>query len=133
MKPDFNFPGCYLLYWGLLDNVIKRLISELASKNQVISFILFLLVSASLALVVFDSVFDYFMSRLGGLYLPQYTNKGEFGPTDAHVHPNPITGLENNQFTSLICFRSVKSVLFLYLQSNFLMELSHHICLLFTI
>ena len=55
--------------------MIKRLISELASKNQVISFILFLLVLAFLALVVFDSVFDYFMSKLGGLHLSQYINK----------------------------------------------------------
>jgi hypothetical protein len=35
---------------------------ELGSNNQVISFIFLLLVSASIALVVFDSVFNYFVS-----------------------------------------------------------------------
>ena len=40
-----------------------QLVSELGSKNQVIFFIFFLLVLASLGLIVFDSAFDYLVSR----------------------------------------------------------------------
>ena len=54
------FIGGYLTMWSRGSH---QLVLELGSKNQVISFIFFLLISASLALVVFDLVFYYFMSR----------------------------------------------------------------------
>jgi hypothetical protein len=83
---------CWCFWAGPHHNVIKRLILELASKNQVICFILFLLVSASLALVVCNSVFDYFMSRLGGLHLPQYTNKENLDQNNLEISQNLFTG-----------------------------------------
>jgi hypothetical protein len=82
---DHVMGPCWCFWAGPHHNVIKRLILEL-------SFILFLLVSASLALVVFNSVFDYFMSRLGGLHLPQYTNKENLDQNNLEISQNLFTG-----------------------------------------
>jgi len=54
------FVGGYLTTWS---RGSYQLVLELGSKNQVISFIFFLVSFSFLSLVVFDSVFYYFMSR----------------------------------------------------------------------
>jgi hypothetical protein len=53
------FIGSCLITWSRSS---QHLVSNLGSKNQFISFILFLLVSTSLTLVVLDLVFNNFMS-----------------------------------------------------------------------